>query len=356
MKRVIMVAVAALLGVGVIAWLFQEHIVMRAMSRVAAQTMGSTLLDGLPKGLHVALCGAGSPLPDPARSGPCVAVIAGDRVFVVDSGSGGSKVLSRTRIPQGQIEAVLLTHFHSDHIDGLGELMMQRWVNGTHTAPLPVYGPPGVEKVVEGFNRAYELDHTYRVAHHGNATVPDSGGGGEARAFAVPEEGRDVVVLDGDVKITAFRVEHDPIDPAVGYRFDHAGRSVVISGDTVRSANLERVAEGVDLLVHEALSMEMVQALTEAARAAGRDNLVKITADILDYHTSPVDAARSAQAAGARSLLFYHIVPPLLLRPMQGIFLRGVEEAYDGPFTIGIDGTLVSLPAGSGAIEVSELL
>jgi ribonuclease Z len=329
---------------------------MRAMSRVMARNLESSLLDTLPKGLHVALCGAGSPLPDPSRSGPCVAVIAGDRIFVVDSGSGGSRVMSRTRIPQGRIEAVLLTHFHSDHIDGLGELMMQRWVNGTHTQPLPVYGPPGVEEVVAGFNRAYALDHGYRVAHHGNATVPDSGGGGEARPFAVPEEGRDVVVLEGEVEITAFRVAHDPIDPAVGYRFDHAGRSVVISGDTVRSANLERVAEGVDLLVHEALSIEMVEVMTEAARSAGRDNIVKITADILDYHTSPVDAARSAQAAGARSLLFYHIVPPLLLRPMQGVFLQGVVEAYDGPFTIGTDGTLVSLPAGSGAIEVSELL
>ncbi|MDJ0789546.1 MAG: MBL fold metallo-hydrolase [Myxococcota bacterium] len=355
MGKVIRIGVLVLLVLGGLAWLLQERLVLRAMGRVVERNLLSSMLDDLPDGLHAALCGAGSPLPDPNRSGPCTAVIAGDRIFVVDAGTGSSRNLTQLRVPQGEIEAILLTHFHSDHIDGLGELMMQRWVNGTHEAPVPVMGPRGVEAVVEGFNQAYQQDHVYRVAHHGDDIVPDTGGGGLARPFDVPSEGRDVVVLDGDVKITAFSVVHAPIEPAVGYRFDYGGRSLVISGDTIRSTNLERVAEGTDLLIHEALSPELVGVLTAAARRAERPNLIKITEDILDYHTSPEDAARSAQAAGAKYLLFHHIVPPLPLAPLERIFVRGVADAYDGPFTVGRDGTFVSLPAGSGEIDVQEL-
>ncbi|MGH0028384.1 MAG: MBL fold metallo-hydrolase [Myxococcota bacterium] len=357
MKRfllVVSVVVLLLLAVGVA---LRVPITMRLMERVVATNMASSLLDDLPDGLHLLLCGAGSPLPDPKRSGPCVAVVAGDRLFVVDSGSGASRVMSRTRLPQGRIEAVLLTHFHSDHIDGLGEVMMQRWANGGHSKPVPVYGPTGVARVVDGLNEAYALSRAGRVAHHGEDVVPASGAGGVARPFPVPAEGRDEVVLDeGGVRITAFLVDHAPVRPAVGYRFDHAGRSLVISGDTVKSANLARAAQGVDLLVHEALDPELVAVLTRAARQAGRERLAKITTDILDYHASPEDAAETARDVGAGHLLLYHIVPPLLLGPMEDVFADGVAGIYPGPFTIGRDGTLVRLPAGSDRIEVDELL
>jgi ribonuclease Z len=156
--------------------------------------------------------------------------------------------------------------------------------------------------------------------------------------------------------ITAFRVDHAPIDPALGYRFDYAGRSVVVSGDTRKSANLQRVAQGVDLLVHDALSDELVGNITRAARAQGRANLVQITTDILDYHASPVEAAEIARDGGAGHLLYYHVVPPLPLRPLREAFLDGVDEVYPGPVTLGLDGTFVSLPAGSDVIDVRELL
>ena len=129
-----------------------------------------------------------------------------------------------------------------------------------------------------------------------------------------------------------------------------------MSGDTIKSANLQKFAQGVDLLVHEALAPQLVEILTRGATNAGRKNLAKITRDILDYHTSPVDAAEIARDAGVGHLLFNHIVPPLLLAPMEDIFLEGVDEAYAGPVTIGRDGTLVRLEAGSDAIEVVDLL
>jgi ribonuclease Z len=354
MKRFLLVALVVIAAVGTFVYAFRTTLTLRLMGRLVAANFQSDLVQELPDGLHVALCGAGSPLPDPDRSGPCTAVVAGEQLFIVDSGAGSSRVLSRMRIPQGKIAAIFLTHFHSDHIDGLGELLMQRWANGGHSTPVPLYGPSGVGEVARGFDLAYRLDDGYRVAHHGEAVVPASGAGAVAHAFAAPPEGKGEVLLERDgVKVTAFRVDHAPVEPAVGYRFDYKGRSVVLSGDTVRSTNLEAFARDADLLVHEALAPHLVGLITEAAESAGNDRIAKITRDILDYHTTPVEAARSAHAAGVGHLLYNHIVPPLLLPPMVDLFVEGVDEAYSGPVTVGRDGMLVKMPAGSDAIQVS---
>jgi ribonuclease Z len=185
--------------------------------------------------------------------------------------------------------------------------------------------------------------------------APLSGAGMVARPFAAPAIGNERVVWEQDgVRVVAFSVDHAPVSPAVGYRIDHAGRSVVISGDTSRSAELERVAKDVDLLVHEALSARMVGMLNEVATELGRQDLAKITSDIPGYHTTPVQAAESAQKAGAGHLLYTHVVPPLIVPGMEAAFLAGVADVYDGGVTVGRDGTFVSLPAGSDAIEVSR--
>ncbi len=172
---------------------------------------------------------------------------------------------------------MFLTHFHSDHIDGLGEMALLRWTGGAHAAPLPVHGPDGVGEVVAGFNRAYEQDAVYRTAHPGAAVAPPSGAGRAANAFAVPADGTAPVVWESKgLRVTAFAVDHGPVRPAVGYRFEYGGRAVVVSGDTSKSANLTAQAKGVDLLVHEALSTVLVKRLNEAAAAADRASVAKI--------------------------------------------------------------------------------
>jgi ribonuclease Z len=139
----------------------------------------------------------------------------------------------------------------------------------------------------------------------------------------------------------------------VGYRFEYGGRALVISGDTKKSANLEAMARGVDLLVHEALAPQLVLRMNAAATAAGRANLAKITRDILDYHTTPVEAAELASETGAKHLLLHHVVPPLALPGLEQAFLAGVSDAFSGDVTLGRDGTWVTLPSGSRDVEVS---
>ncbi len=318
-----------------------------------AQRAGVDNTRGLPDGLHVALCGTGAPLPDPRRAGPCTVVIAGSHIFVVDAGEGGARHISLMGLPIGRLEAVFLTHFHSDHIDGLGPMMLLRWTGNAATSPLPVYGPPGVTQVVAGFDAAYRLDDGYRTAHHGPAIAPPSGAGGTAITFTPPPRGSlgNVVVYDRDgLRVTAFSVEHGPVNPAVGYRFDYKGRSAVISGDTAASAALVANAKGADLLVHEGLQPALVRLMTTALVARHQPGTAQITRDILAYHTAPEVAAQEAQAAGVRHLLFTHILPPLPFRSGYSAFLGKARSLYAGPITVGEDGMMFSLPAGGTEI------
>lgn len=354
MKKSLLVVVLVLVAIGAVLYSQRAGLSMRIFERGAGAAMTSDPTAELDDGLHVLLCGAGGPLPDPKRSGPCVAVIAGEHFFVVDAGTGGLRNLVGLRYPVGRIEAVLLTHFHSDHIDGLGEMATIRWVNGANTEPLPVIGPSGVERVVDGFNLAYAQDGGYRHAHHGATVAPTSGFGMRAQAFAPPAAGELHTVFEqGALTVQALAVDHTPVSPAVGYLFSYKGRSVLISGDTAKSANLQQFAEGVDLLVHEALAPNIVGTMSEVATRVGNGGMAKITRDILDYHASPVEAAQTARDAGVGHLLYYHIVPPLVLPGMAAAWLEGVDEVFPN-HTLGEDGTAFSLPAGSSEIVMTS--
>ena len=327
-----------------------EAVTLNMIDSIVADAVNRDDLSALPDGLHLLLCGAGSPLTSENRSGPCVAVQAGSSLFIFDAGAGSSRNLGNFFVGVGRIEAVFLTHAHSDHIDGLGELGMRRWVNGGHSQPLPVYGPPVVESVVAGYNEAYAADVEYRVEHHGEDIMPRSGGGMTAMPFELPVEGELKLVLETDegVKVSAFKVSHEPVSEAVGYRVDYGNRSISISGDTVKSANLIQHSQGVDVMLHEALSSKLISRISEAAKSAGSVRGSKLMKDTLDYHTTPVEAAESAAEAGAGHLVLYHIAPALPVSPLEAIFLSGMAEKFQGEITLGVDGTLVSLPLESG--------
>ncbi len=346
-----------LAGVALVLW-FQAAIATAILKRVIDSRAGRDITASLPDGLHVGLCGSGSPMPDASRAGPCTLVIAGKRVFMVDTGEGAAATTTRMAIPLARLERVFLTHFHSDHIDGLGPVMLYRWTGGPARSPLPVAGPPGVEAVVAGFNAAYAADNRYRTAHHGAALAPPSGAGAVAMTYTLPPPGRGgrVVLNDAGLTVTAFRVDHSPVSPAVGYRFDYKGRSVVISGDTAPGSDLVGAARGADLLVHEALQPRLVSLLTGALERNGVKHTAQLTRDILDYHTSPEDAARAARAAGVRHLVLNHIVPPVPMRFANPAFLGDAATYFDGPITLGEDGMMFSLPAGSNAITRQNVL
>lgn len=169
MRKIGLIAVLVVI-VGI--YLNRAAVIEVVMERGMSARLDSNILDSLEDGLHVALCGAGGPMPAPNASGPCVAVVAGDRLYIVDAGTDGVRNLSRMGYQVGDIAAVFITHFHSDHIDTLGEMATIRWAAGSNPLPLPVHGPSGVESIVAGFNMAYAHDFVYRHEHHGDLVAP----------------------------------------------------------------------------------------------------------------------------------------------------------------------------------------
>lgn len=326
--------------------LLPEQATLRVLERTVARNQARDALAERPDGIHVLLCGAGGPLTDTRRSGPCVAVQAGRHLYLIDAGTNGARNLARFTVDVGRVEAVFLTHAHSDHIDGLGELGMLRWIASGSDRPLPVHGPPVVASVAAGFNQAYAADFDYRVAHHGEEIARPGGSGLNAVPFSLPSDGELQTVLETDdgVRIGAFAVSHEPVGEAVGYRIDYRGRSIVVSGDTSYSANLTRHAREVDLLVHDALSHRLTERIAGAAESAGNTRAAKILRDVPSYHATPVQAAQAAAEAGAGHLLLYHIVPPLPTAAFERVFLGGIADIYDGRVSLGQDGTLISLP------------
>lgn len=323
-------------------------------SKMADAIVGKPLpVLAAPGELSVLLCGTGSPLPDPHRASACTLVAAGRDYYVVDSGVGSVMNLVRWQIPLAQVRGVFLTHFHSDHIAELGELRLQTWVAGRRT-PLKVYGPPGVEDVVAGFNKAYSHDADYRTLHHSEKFLPREDV--DLVAVVVPMTAATSPALQSNgLTVTAIKVHHDPVKPAYGYRFDYAGRSVTISGDTAYYEPLAIAARGSDVLVHEAQSAVLVGILGEALTKAGRFRPAKIMHDIPAYHTTPVDAARIANEAHAKLLVFSHINPPLPNWIARRAFLNGVSEVRPNGWVLGRDGLLIRLPGHSDTIEQSML-
>lgn len=308
-------------------------------------------------GLEVLICGSAGPIPSPGRASNCVAVAAGGKIYIVDVGAGSAASLGRLLVPIPKVAGVLLTHFHSDHITELGELNLQSWAQG-RSGPLPVYGPAGVTKVVDGFNTAYEQSRGYRVAHHGADFLDPDVGLLAARPFATPADtqGSSTVVLrDGGLTIRAFSVAHAPVSPAVGYRFDYEGRSVFITGDTAKSPNVVAAAENVDVLIHDAMAHHMVHSMEQIAGEMGRERQQHIAHDIPDYHASVVEAAEVANEAHAKLLVLYHLVPPPQNFVTESVFLRGLDEVRDSDVIVSSDGLLIDLPPRSTEIRESML-
>lgn len=346
--------VVVLLGA---AFLFRPQISSQLWSGGVVSRMSQSVIEDLPDGLHVGLAGNGAPMPDSQRVGISTLVIAGEHQFIVDSGPGSTLSLELMQVPLEETTAVLLTHFHSDHIGDLGELMLKIWTYGARTEPVPVMGPEGVDSVVNGFNQAYSLDSEYRYAHHGDAVAPAGGEGGRAEIIDGFGADESLVVYEADgVTVTAFLVDHRPVEPALGFRFEYGGRSVVVSGDTLPDETLMEQSQGVDLLVHDAMNPEMLNVMTQAAAGTGDVVAGAVATDIQTYHAFTEEVARIARDADVQHLVLHQILPPLPASILHPAFLGDSKRIFDGPIVVGYDGMLFSLPPDSDEIHGQWLL
>lgn len=295
-----------------------------------------------PDALEVFVCGAASPLRRAGQAQACVAIRAGGRVFLVDAGAGSAPVLQGSGWDLAELSAVFLTHFHSDHIAALPGMNLNSWVAG-RSAPLKIIGPEGGERVVNGLNEAYALDRGYRVAHHGETLLPPALGVLEWQQL----ESESLDLGDG-LTVRFVTVDHDPARPAVAYRFDYRGRSVVVSGDTVVSEALIGLATGVDVLLHDALSMPLITAMAERTGQVGRVRMQKVLLDVTDYHAHADHLANVKERTGARYLVAYHLVP----MPANALFERIFERELPSGTVLAQDGLEILLPLESTRVLV----
>jgi ribonuclease Z len=274
--------------------------------------------------ITVTLLGTGTPALDPTRFSQSTLVQAGGLNLVVDAGRGSSIRLAQAGLSLADVDGVFLTHFHSDHVGGLADLWMTRYIPAIagHPGPLQLYGPTGTEHIADGLMDTFSADTSIRSADE--AVTP-----ADARIDS-HEFDRDGVVFERDgVTVTAFEVDHgDLIKPAYGYRIDYAGHSVLISGDTRFNQNVIDHGKGVDVLIHE------------VAAAPAELETSPTFVPVLAHHTSPEDVGRVFSADRPKMAVYSHIVlirtPEVPAIPLSELEAR-TRTTYDGPLTVGAD-------------------
>ena len=348
LKYLIFIVVAAFLLIAILTRIpaVQDRVMTSALNNLQNQE-----IDLYDNSLTALVCGSRSPLPHPRRAETCILINAGGSYYVIDVGDGSASNLRSYGVNLGKIKAVLLTHLHSDHISDLADIHLGTWVAQSRTKRLDVYGPSGVEFVTKGFEDAYKLDFKYRNEHHGDEVAPINIVGFDPHPVDLLNP---VVINENGLKVTAFKVPHDPVKPALGYRFDFKGRSIVISGDTSYSENLITYAKDADVLFHEAQANHILEIMKGVANKAGNSLTAKVLDDITTYHTTPKDAAKVANLANVDHLVFYHLTPSPRTSMMARMFFRGVNKIRKD-WSVADDGTMVVLPLDSDEIKISKV-
>jgi ribonuclease Z len=273
----------------------------------------------------VTLLGTGTPVPRPDRFGSATFVEAGDQKLLIDAGRGAAIRLFQLNIPIGRLDALLLTHYHSDHTSGIPDVWLTGWLEsffGTRKTPMRVIGPTGAKTLMSKLAEAYADDVRIRLA---DEKLPPEG-----VATTVTEFNRDGVVFEKNgVKVIAFEVDHgDLIKPAYGYRIEYGGRSAVISSDTRYNENVIKYGKGADLLVHEVAAVR-----PELLREAYIQRIV-------GHHILPRDAGRVFAQTKPRLAAYTHLVllnsnevPPLTVDDI----VAETRQTYSGPLQVGED-------------------
>lgn len=285
-------------------------------------------------GLHAVLLGTGVPIPNPERANAATLIVAGGKTFMVDTGPGSVSRLAENGY--GQVDYVLYTHFHLDHYGDLGSVLFRRGgANPEH--PQQILGPKGTKNVVDKVVESVAIDETYRIAHHGDKWSK------QAMQATVQEFDSGVIFDEDGLKITMFKVNHEPVVPAVGYRFDYEGKSIVVSGDTKKSDKLIAAAQGCDLLIHEAMNPTAFnRALPMLKRSRPRRGAM--LEDMMSHHTPTLEVAEIAKEANVKKVVLTHLVPSIAPQDAQEkTFVDGMSDIYTGPIVVGRDNMIFTV-------------
>jgi ribonuclease Z len=255
--------------------------------------------------LSIVVTGSGSPRPNPDRAGPGVYVSSGEVAVQLDAGRGTVMRLAAAGVELSSLDAVLVTHHHSDHLTGLADLVMTRWLTSNgEAAPLRIVAPSGpAVTFVSRMLEPYADDIEVRSAHAFGGTKPHV----VIEEFAASSR-PEVVWSHGDVVVSSIAVHHEPVVPAVAYRVDHPHGAVVVSGDTRVCDEIAMIAAGADVVVHEAVRKRAMAAMIAGTRFE----------HIFDYHADSIDLGAQAAEVGVPMLVLTHLIPSVGVGEFEG--------------------------------------
>ncbi len=280
----------------------------------------------------VTITGTGTPVQRGDRAGAGVLVRSGDVALQFDAGRATVLRLAAAGQPLMDLDALFVTHHHSDHLIGIPDLVMTRWMNDVRREaqpPLPIYAPDGeAARIIEHMLDVWHNEIRLRQHHTKRPNRPEM----DVRRFAANKHGPVPVAEFGDIVVTAIAVDHEPVVPAVGYRIDTPDGVVVVSGDTAVCRQIELLADRVDVLVHEAM------------RTEGLSGILSTPDALLAYHSECRQLGAMAERAGVRRLVLTHLIPPPDTEADKGGFEDDVRAGgYRGPVIVADDLTTVEL-------------
>ncbi len=283
----------------------------------------------------VVTVGTASPIPgERAQTG--TAIFVNGYFFMFDIGAGVVQKSENMGLPLDELDGIFLTHYHSDHIMDLPNMISRSWQRG-RTDDLNIYGPQGLTQLMRSVDGFLEIDNSYRLAHHGIEVMDTVYADGVVHEFSIEQNAYQTIYEKDGIKITAFDVTHEPIEPAVGYAIEYNGKKVVLSGDTKKNDLVAEMAQNCDLLVHEVMMMSFQQMLEEELRKAGMDRNATIIFDIQDYHTDTKEVAELAQNANVKKLVLNHLAPAPDNRIIKQLYMDELE-GFEGPIHLADDG------------------
>jgi ribonuclease Z len=269
--------------------------------------------------MELTLLGTGCPVAHAGRYGPAQAVTLDETAVLIDCGSGVTQRLVAAGLPGRALDAVLLTHLHSDHVVDLFQLVISSWHQG-RDRPQRVFGPPGTRRYVDGLLELWRPELEQRIAHEKRPSTA-------ALEVEVEEIGDGWSGRFGGLSVSAFAVEHWPVKHALGFAVEGGGRKLVLSGDTRRCQAVIEAAQGADLLLHEVF-VHREMPVVEGVRSA------ETVENVAGYHTLSSEVGKIAAEAGAKTLALTHFVPPSCDR---AALLAEVQADFAGPVVVGED-------------------
>jgi ribonuclease BN (tRNA processing enzyme) len=297
------------------------------MSGVSGFSQG---VGGGAKARLILLGTGGGPTPKKDRSASAQVIVVNGAAYVIDCGNGVARQLVSAGIKLRSIRDVFITHHHSDHNADYGNLLLLSWATDLDHR-VDTYGPAPLKRMTELFLEMNAVDIKTRTVDEGRPALAPLI---HVHEIGVPANANApwVVMQDANVKVTAAVVKHPPLDPALAYRFDTAGRSIVISGDTAPSENLVRLAQGADVLVHEVMYLPALEKLI-----ATEPNAVRLKEHLLASHTTTEQVGKIATAAKVKTLVLSHLVPGGFPFIEDRVWLEAVRPYFAGEILVGRD-------------------